>query len=102
MEGHYSSALCHLGNISYRLGSEAPFDAQAKAFGDDKDAYESLARMQEHLTQGNGLKLEGEKFHVGKKLEFDPQTEKFIGNADADALLTRNYRAEFEVPNSIA
>ncbi len=102
LEGHYSSALCHLGNISYRLGSEAPFDAQAKAFGDDKDAYESLARMQEHLTQGNGLKLEGEKFHVGKKLEFDPQTEKFIGNADADALLTRNYRAEFEVPNSIA
>src|SRR5581483_4762752 len=24
-EGHLSSALCHLGNISYRLGREMPF-----------------------------------------------------------------------------
>src|SRR6185369_9695482 len=24
-EGHLSAALCHLGNISYRLGSETPF-----------------------------------------------------------------------------
>jgi hypothetical protein len=25
-EGHYSSALCHLGNISYRLAKERPFE----------------------------------------------------------------------------
>ncbi|MBL9092530.1 MAG: Gfo/Idh/MocA family oxidoreductase [Planctomycetaceae bacterium] len=102
LEGHYSSALCHLGNISYRLGEIAPYDAQAKAFGDDKDAYEALARMQEHLTTGNHLKLEGEKFHVGKKLDFDPATEKFVGNAEATAMLTRNYRSPFSVPDQIA
>ena len=28
LEGHLSSALCHLGNISYRLGREVPFDSQ--------------------------------------------------------------------------
>ncbi|MGC3965966.1 MAG: hypothetical protein QM775_00930 [Pirellulales bacterium] len=102
LEGHYSSALCHLGNISYRLGQQVAFDGQGKAFGDNADAQEALARMQEHLVAGNGLKLENEKFHVGAKLEFDPQTEKFIGSDDANALLTRAYRANFEVPNSIA
>ena len=33
-EGHISSAYCHLANISYRLGSEVPFDKPTKAFGD--------------------------------------------------------------------
>ena len=35
-EGHLSSALCHLGNISYRLGTETPFGKVADALGDDK------------------------------------------------------------------
>ena len=59
LEGHYSSALCHLANISYRLGESVPFNTQTKAFGENKEAYETLARMEEHLTKGNGLKLEG-------------------------------------------
>ncbi|MCE9607527.1 MAG: gfo/Idh/MocA family oxidoreductase, partial [Planctomycetia bacterium] len=101
LEGHYSSALCHLGNISYRLGEVAPFDAQAKAFGDDKDAYEALARMEEHLGTGNKLTLAGEKFHVGKKLTIDAANEKFLDAPDADKLLTRDYRAGFAVPAKV-
>ena len=38
VEGHLSSALCHLGNISYRLGTEQPFDQKADSLGDDKEA----------------------------------------------------------------
>ncbi len=49
LEGHYSAALCHLANISYRLGQEVPFNKSTKAFGDDKEAYETLGRMEEHL-----------------------------------------------------
>ena len=37
LEGHYSSALCHLANISYRLGEQVPFNTQTKAFGDCKE-----------------------------------------------------------------
>ena len=33
LEGHRSALLCHLGNASYRLGEEIPFDQQAKALG---------------------------------------------------------------------
>lgn len=55
-EGHYSSALCHLGNISYRLG---------------------------------------------QTLEFDPETEQFKGNAEANAMLTREYRSPFAVPTTV-
>ncbi len=43
LEGHYSAALCHLANISYRLGQEVPFNKTTKAFGDDKEANETLA-----------------------------------------------------------
>ena len=42
LEGHYSAALCHLANISYRLGHEVPFNKPTEAFGDDKEAYETL------------------------------------------------------------
>src|SRR5262249_28103063 len=46
LEGHYSSALCHLANASYRVGQMVPFDPQTKALGDNKDASEALARME--------------------------------------------------------
>ena len=49
LEGHYSAALCHLANISYRLGHEVPFNKSTRAFGDDKEAYETFGRMEEHL-----------------------------------------------------
>ena len=31
----------------------------------------------------------------------DPATERFIGNAEADKLLTREYRAPFIVPENV-
>ncbi|MEZ5353184.1 MAG: Gfo/Idh/MocA family oxidoreductase [Bryobacteraceae bacterium] len=55
-ETFLSTSLCHLGNISYRLGRE---------------------------------------------LRFDPAKEKFVGAADADALLTRKYRAPYVVPDRV-
>ena len=92
LEGHYSAALCHLANISYRLGENVPFNPQTKAFGDNKDAYETLARMEEHLTK-NGLKLDGEKYLLGRQLALDTQREIFVGDEEANRMLSREYRA---------
>jgi len=54
--GHLSSALAHLGNISYRLG---------------------------------------------RQLTFDPVSERFTGDEDANNMLTRQYRSPYLLPEKI-
>lgn len=100
LEGHYSAALCHLANISYRLGEDVPFDRQVKAFAGNAAATEAFAQMQEHLKD-NGVSLTDTKYRVGRFLKFDPANEKFIGDDEANKLLTREYRAPFVVPNEV-
>jgi predicted dehydrogenase len=101
LDGHLSSALCHLANISYRLGENVPFNSRSKSFGDNKDVYESFARMEEHLAEGNGIKLDGLEYRLGRKLTVDARSERFVDDPEADRLLTRPYRAPFVVPERI-
>jgi predicted dehydrogenase len=99
--GHVSSAMCHIANISNRLGTKTMFEKGAKTFGDDVASQASLARLEEHLEQ-NKLKLEETQYLLGPELQFDPKTERFIGNQAANAMLTRPYRAPFVVPDHVA
>lgn len=101
-EGHYSSALGHLAHISYRLGENAPFNPRTRAFGDNREAYETLARMEEHLSQGHQLRLGEMTYRVGRKLELDTRNESFSGNTEANRLLTRQYREGFVVPDRVS
>ncbi len=99
-EGHLSSALCHLGNISYRLGEQLSIpeiEERLQGVHSAEHAVDSYQRFKEHLAH-NKLDLEKTKLGWGLNLAFDPSNEKFIGNADADAMLTRDYRAPFVVP----
>ena len=100
LEGHLSSALCHLGNVSYRLGTMQPFSKQTKAFGDNKEAYETLARMEEHLKD-NKVPLDSTQYHLGRKLTIAPKTESFVNDPEADTYLTREYRDNFVVPGKV-
>lgn len=97
LEGHLSSALCHLANISYRLGREVPFNAQRNIFGDDRDATETFNRMKDHLRD-NRVALDNTNYKLGPRLNMNPETERFTGNDRANAMLTRQYRRGFEVP----
>ncbi len=94
LEGHLSSALCHLANASYRLGKPEPFHPRTKAFGDDKEVHETLGRVEEHLKD-NALKLEEKTYFLGRRLAFDPDKERFKDDAEANGLLTRAYRKPF-------
>ena len=55
-QGHLSTALCHLANISFR---------------------------------------------TGRKLVFDPETETFPGDEEANSLLTRTYREPYVLPDQV-
>lgn len=96
-EGHLSSALCHLGNISYLLGKKAEGTGFDIDFGGKDGLPDAIERMQEHLKD-NKVALSQTQLTFGRKLKLDPKTESFIGDKEADALLTREYRKGFEVP----
>jgi predicted dehydrogenase len=97
LEGHLSSALCHLGNISYRLGREQAFGDRTDVFGNDRAANETFASTVEHL-RGNSVNVRETRYRMGPRLAIDPRTERFTNNDDANRQLTREYRRGFEVP----
>jgi len=47
------------------------------------------------------VKLQSSTYRLGRLLRFDPQKERFIGNPEADRLLTRPYRKPFVVPEQV-
>jgi predicted dehydrogenase len=99
LEGHYSSALCHLANISYRLGENVAFDPRTQAVNGNKEATETLQRMEDHLRVGNELRLSDLRLRVGRRLTVDAKQENFGSKEDAaNRLLTRQYRSPFTVP----
>ena len=101
LEGHYSAALCHLGNISYRLGTDGAVKDAAKALGDHAYAQEAWAKLLTHLRENRKLELDKLTCRIGRPLKFDAENEKFIGDAEADKLLTRDYRPPFVVPEEV-
>lgn len=97
LEGHLSAAICHTGNISYRLGEKQGVEEIKKAIESQTGAAETFDRMVQHL-EANGVDLKATPLTFGSMLKFDPKTEKSIGNEAAAKLMTREYRAPFVVP----
>jgi hypothetical protein len=100
LEGHLSSALCHTGNISYRLGKKYSADKIRDRIKSDKVAAESFGRMAEHLER-NRINLKDPNILLGPVLTMDPKTERFKGNSEANTMLTRKYRAPYVIPDMV-
>ncbi|MCE9565288.1 MAG: Gfo/Idh/MocA family oxidoreductase [Planctomycetes bacterium] len=99
-EGHLSAALCHLSNISYRLGTEQPI-GKAEAVSDNKSLNEFAGRMVAHL-KANKVDTEKTIGKFGPVLTIDPKTEQFVGTdkallSKANDMLFREYRKGFEL-----
>jgi len=99
-QGHLSSALCHLGNVSYRLGgSVSVTEAQARLDGDAETA-ETFARVTAHLADNN-VDLNTAHLQFGAQLTLDGAKETFTGSLaeQANPMLSREYREPFVVPS---
>jgi len=99
LDGHYAAALCHLANISYRLGHQVPFSQDPHGMSNPQ-IVESFEMIERNL-KGVGVNLDKATYCMGRTLSIDPKTERFIGDPEADRLLTQDYRAGYEVPEKV-
>jgi len=100
LEGHQSTGLCHVSNISHRLGQKVAAKEIGEALsGNDynPDAKQTFDRMLAHLAENN-VDTEKTQLTLGASLKIDAAKEKFVDNSAADALLGREYRKGFELP----
>jgi hypothetical protein len=105
LEGHLSTALVHMANISYRLGSAHASGEIREAIQDrGREAEEAFAGFCEHLS-ANGVNLNETQATLGPWLEMDSSSERFVGNTElvsrANELLKRPYRAPFVIPEAV-
>lgn len=100
LEGHQSTALCHVGNISYRLGRPTSPDEIQQQLGRLKahdQVQETFDRTRQHLAS-NDVDVAKSQLTLGTVLHMDSKREAFVDNSPADAMLTREYRRPFVVP----
>ncbi len=101
LEGHQSTGLCHVGNISYRLGKPttvADLEKQIGAANLHEDVAKTLHRMTAHLD-AHKIDFAKSPLIAGPLLRIDPSAESFVNNASASALLGREYRKPFVLPS---
>jgi len=102
LQGHLSSALCHMGNISQRVGKHASREQIIESIKGNSYLEESFARLQEHLLL-NHVNLKETPRILGPGLQMHPTRETFIGEfADqANQFLKRTYRHPFTIPENV-
>ena len=103
VEGHISTALCHMGNLSYRVGAESSQEEIKESIQSSRGALDSLERFGEHLA-ANCVDLKKTPAVLGSWLKMDTTKEKFIDGHDykeANKLLTRKYRKPYIVSKRI-
>jgi predicted dehydrogenase len=101
-ETHYSSAWCHLGNISCRLGKA--YDEQQARKAVDFDGWDMVIDDFHNHVSKNEIDLSKESVRLGPMLHIDGEKETFTGSSatpEALALLGREYRKGFEVPDKV-
>ena len=102
---HYSSAWCHLGNISWRLGQEDNYKRgeAGQRVKDFQPWNDVIADFHEHV-KANEIDLAKYDVRLGQELLVDPEKETFVGESatpKALGLLTREYRKGYEVPEKV-
>jgi len=101
LDAHLSSACCHLGNVSYRLGEQVSGKTEPEVFRKHEEIGKSWEMINRTVKGTLGLDLTKSTYQLGPMLKFDPEAEKFVDNRRANRLLTRRYRRPFVVPREV-
>ncbi len=96
-ETHISSALCHTGLISHRLGKSVHKGEVLEQIKGDPLLTDRFGSMADHLAR-NGVDLAKEEIVLGPMVKFNPQTEAAEGNGDLDAAANQQVRPEYREP----
>ncbi|MFC1805798.1 Gfo/Idh/MocA family protein [Planctomycetota bacterium] len=100
--GHYGAIMCHMANISHRVGKAAGVDAIRDRLKGCEEGLETLKQAVKHLG-ANAVDLAKAKPTLGPWLTYDFKAERFTGDmADAaNKLLKNRYRAPFVIPETV-
>ncbi len=94
-EGHRSTAICHAGNISYRVGSVASEKQQRAAVEEIPIWSEMHDRFAAHLA---AHEIDINTATLGPWLEIDRENECFKDHDEANRLVHGSYREPYAVP----
>ncbi|MGI8906216.1 MAG: Gfo/Idh/MocA family protein [Candidatus Sumerlaeaceae bacterium] len=100
--GHLAAGLCHIGNISHRLGEKADGAKIHKAIEGNVMMTDAMERFHEHLLV-NAVDVTQTPRILGAMLDFDNSSQRFTGerSEEANTLLTKPYRAGFEIHEQV-
>ena len=98
LEGHRSTAVCHAGNISCRLGENASKKEMRAQVREIPIFNEMFDRLLEHLA-ANEIDVDAKTVTLGPWLEIDRQNECFKDNEKANRLVRGFYREPYVVPD---
>lgn len=101
-EGHLSASLCHMANISYRLGRKQSVQETNAAVARTDLLNESVERLWPHLA-ANGVDVARTPMTVGPMLAWNEAAGKFEGEWGtwANMMIKRDYREGFVVPEKV-
>jgi predicted dehydrogenase len=99
IEGHRSTACCHMANVSHRLGKQASPEAIRTSISGSTEMVDAFERCREYL-RSNGVSLDATAATLGPWVSLDPKSGRFVGDfADAaNALSRRECRKPYVVP----
>jgi predicted dehydrogenase len=108
-QGHISSAVCHLGNLSFRLGADANRKEILEKIGDCKLAGETFERIEKHLA-ANEVDLKKTPMKLGPWLTIDRQADRVTrcdgkdtvsALTEANILARGSYRKPFAIDENV-
>ncbi len=98
LEGHLSTAVCHTGNISYRLGEKASVKKMRAQVKDVPLFGRMLERLLEHIA-AHEIDVDAGNVTLGPWLQIDREHECFKDSEPANRLVRGFYREPYIVPD---